>query len=162
MRPIVPCALLGIAVIACSKPEPAKEEPKAEAAPAAAAPAPPPPPPAITLADVAGKWNMVTMGETSDSVLLKYELVAAADPAGWQVNFPKRKPITASSVTASGDSIVMDAGPYESALRKGEKVTTHGVLRLKDGKLVGTTVAHYQTKGADSVLNLRMEGTKAP
>jgi len=63
-------------------------------------------------------------------------------------------------VDLAGDSIVADAGPYESALRKGVKVTTHSVFRLQDGKLVGTTVAHYATKGADSVLNLRSEGTR--
>ena len=53
-----------------------------------------------------------------------------------------------------------DAGPYESVLRKGVKVTTHSVFRLQDGKLVGTTVAHYAIKGADSVRNLRSEGTR--
>jgi len=45
-------------------------------------------------------------------------------------------------------------------LRKGVKVTTHSVFRLQDGKLVGTTVARYTTKGADSVRNLRSEGTR--
>ena len=52
-------------------------------------------------------------------------------------------------------------GPYESVLQKGLKVTTaQCVDRLQDGKLVGTTVAHYATKGADSVRNLRSEGTR--
>ena len=53
------------------------------------------------------------------------------------------------------------AGPYESVLRKGVQVKTTTVFRLQDGKLVGTTVAHYTTKGADSVRNLRAEGTRA-
>ena len=65
-----------------------------------------------------------------------------------------------ASRTADGDSIVADASPYESVLQKGVKVTTHSVFRLQDGKLVGTTVAHYATKGADSVRNLRSEGTR--
>jgi hypothetical protein len=55
---------------------------------------------------------------------------------------------------------VADAGPYESVLRKRLKVTTHSVFRLQEGKLVGTTAAHYTTKGADSVRNLRSEGTR--
>ena len=87
------------------------------------------------------------------------EYTLDAGDAGWTLHFPKRPPVP-TTPTADGDSIVADAGPYESALRKGVKVTTHSVFRLKDGKLVGTTVAHYATKGADSVLNLRSEGTR--
>jgi hypothetical protein len=121
------------------------------AAPAPAAPAP------ISLADLKGTWKMKTMAEGSDSVLINYTLDAA--DAGWTLHFPKRPPI-ATKATADGDSIIADAGPYESVLRKGVKVTTHSVYRLQDGKLVGTTVAHYATKGADSVKNLRSEGTR--
>jgi len=31
-----------------------------------------------------------------------------------------------------------------------------------NGQLVGTTTAHYTTTKADSVVNLKMNGTKAP
>jgi len=151
-------------LIGCSKGEQqqAKETMGDSAAMTAAAPAPtPPPPPAISLKDVAGKWEMKTMNENGDSTLVKYQLIAKADPSGWELHFPKRKPVQAH-VTVDGDSIILDAGPYESVLRKGVQVTTHGVARLQDGKLVGTTVAHYATKGADSVLNLKLEGTRAP
>ena len=149
------CALV---LVACEKP---KEQPAADtAAMAAPAPAPEPAAPApISLADVAGKWTMRTMPADADTTLLTYEL--AVGPDGWVYNFPKRKPIKAT-VTASGDSIVADAGPYESVLRKGVQVTTHGVLRLVDGKLVGTVAAHYATGGADTVRMLRVEGTKNP
>lgn len=148
------CALV---LVACEKP---KEQPPAADTAAMAAPAPAPEPVApapISLADVAGKWTMHTMPQDADTVLITYELVAGSD--GWVFNFPKRKPVKAN-VTASGDSIVADAGPYESVLRKGIQVTTHGVLRLVDGKLVGTTVAHYKTTGPDTVRTLRVEGTK--
>ena len=40
-------------------------------------------------------------------------------------------------VTADGDSIMTATGPYESVLRPGVQVSTAGVLRLVDGKLVG-------------------------
>jgi hypothetical protein len=123
----------------------------AMAAPAQAAPAP------IALGDLNGTWKMKTMAEGSDSALVTYSLEAA--PSGWTLHFPKRPPV-ATKTTADGDSIVTDAGPYESVLRKGLMVTTHSVFRLQDGKLVGTTVAHYATKGADSVRNLRSEGTR--
>ena len=120
-------------------------------APAPAAPA------AISLADAKGKWKMRTMADGSDSTLVEYTLDAG--DAGWTMHFPKRPPVPVKA-TADGDSIVGDAGPYESVLRKGVKVTTHSVFRLQDGKLVGTTVAHYAIKGADSVRNLRSEGTR--
>ena len=127
----------------------------------AAAPEAPAAPAPIALADVAGKWAMRVMAETGDSTLLSFEIVAATDPSGWTFNFPKRPPIPAR-VVAAGDSIVLEAGPYESVLRKGVQVTTQTVTRLQDGKLTGTTTAHYATSGADSVAHLRIEGTRAP
>ena len=102
------------------------------------------------------------MAESGDSTLVTYEMVASSDSSGWSLNFPKRKPVPVRIVAVEGDSIVTEAGPFESVLRKGIKVTTHSVNRLQDGKLVGTTTAHYATKDADSVRNLRFEGTRAP
>jgi hypothetical protein len=146
-----------IALVACNK---AKEEPPVEStaavpeAPAASAP--------IALADIAGRWSVRTMAETGDSTLITYELVTSSDTSGWSLNFPKRKPIPMRVVAVAGDSIVTEAGPFESALRKGVQVSVQNVTRLQDGKMVGTTIAHYATKGADSVRNLRFEGTRAP
>ncbi|HEY8256399.1 MAG TPA: hypothetical protein VIG08_01965 [Gemmatimonadales bacterium] len=150
--------LCGIAVlVACEKP---KEQPAADTT-AAAEPAPAPAAPApISLADVAGKWTMRTMPEDADTTLLTFELDAKADTSGWIFNFPKRKPVPVH-VTTSGDSIITEAGPYESVLRKGVQVKTNSVMWLKDGKLVGNTVAHYAS-GADTVRRLRTEGTRKP
>ncbi len=125
---------------------------------AVAAPAPAPAAPApLSMADLQGKWKMRTMAEGSDSALVEYELDIG--PSGSTLHLPKRPAIKTKSAV-DGDSLVSDAGPYESVLRKGLKVTTHSVFRLENGKLVGTTVAHYATKGADSVKNLRSEGTR--
>ena len=99
------------------------------------------------------------MREGSDSVVLTYELNATADPSGWTITFPGRPPVPMRA-TADGDSIITDAGPYESALRKGVQVTTRGVFRLVNGQLVGTTTGHYQTSGADSVATFRSVATK--
>jgi hypothetical protein len=104
---------------------------------------------------------MRNMAETKDTVLVTYALTATADPSGWRIMLPNRKPI-APQVMASGDSIVVDAGPYESVLRKGVQVSTHGVFRLRDGNLTGTVIAHYKTTAADSVITLRTEGTRMP
>lgn len=116
--------------------------------------------PATPLEAVAGKWTMHTMGPTSDSVLLTFELVASADPTGWSFRFPGREPVPVRIVAAEGDSVVSEAGPYESALRPGVQVTTRSVMRLKDGELVGTTEAVY-AGGPDSVLMLRTHGVRA-
>jgi hypothetical protein len=146
-------------LVGCEKP---KEQPAADTT-AAAAPAPPAPPaPApLSLADVAGKWTMRTMPEGADTVLITYELVADSSGSGWVFNFPKRKPVPVH-VVAAGDSIVAEAGPYESVLRKGVKVSTTSVIRLQDGKLMGTTIARYATTGPDTLRRLRTEGTRAP
>lgn len=145
-----------LVLVACEKP---KEQLPAADTTAAMAPAPEPAAPApVSLADVAGKWTMRVMPENSDSAILTYDMVA--DSNGFTFNFPKRKPVKAK-VTASGDSLIAEAGPYESMLRKGIQVKTNSVLRLKDGKLEGTTIAHYDTKGPDTVRTLRTEGTKA-
>lgn len=146
-----------IALVGCNKP---KEEPPMEST--VAAPETPAAPAPIALADIAGKWSVRSMAESGDSTLVTYELVAAGDTSGWSLNFPKRKPIPMRVVAVAGDSIVTEAGPFESVLRKGVKVSTNSVLRLQNGKLVGTTIAHYATSGADSVRNLRIEGTRAP
>jgi hypothetical protein len=154
MRRLGLCCCVAV-LVGCDKP---KEQPAADTT-AAMAPAPEPAAPApISLADVAGKWTIRVMPENSDSTVLTYEMVA--DNNGFTFNFPKRKPVKAK-VTASGDSLIAEAGPYESMLRKGIQVKTNSVMRLKDGKLEGTTIAHYETKGPDTVRTLRTEGTKA-
>ena len=140
------------AVIGC-----AKTETKAPAVSQA-----PPPPPALSLADVAGKWTVRGMNEAKDSTLVTYQLTATADTTGWMITFPNRKQPVPEHVMAAGDSLVVDAGPYASVLRKGVQVTTHGVLRLQGGKLVGLTVAHYKTAKPDSVRRIAMEGTRLP
>jgi hypothetical protein len=115
----------------------------------------------ISLADVAGTWNVSSMPEASDTVLVSYQMTATGDTTGWTVTFPGRAPIPMRGITVAGDSIVSDMGPYESMLRPGMMVSVHSVSRLENGKLVGHFTAHYQGAGADSVLNGRMEGMRA-
>jgi hypothetical protein len=117
---------------------------------------------AINLADVAGKWEVITKPESGkDTSVTKYVLTATADTTGWTITFPKRAPVPVH-VMVSGDSVIAHAGPYSSVRRAGVQVTTDGVYRLENGKLVGYTTAHYAKGGADSVLRLHMEGTKMP
>jgi hypothetical protein len=146
-----------VVLVGCSqsKDQPATDE-MADAAAAPAAPAP------IALGDVAGKWSVHLMPESGDSTLLSYEMVATGDTAGWAFNFPKRKPVPVRVIAVAGDSIVTEAGPFESNLRKGVQVTSRTVNRLQDGKLVGATTARYATSGPDTVAHFRFEATRAP
>jgi hypothetical protein len=114
----------------------------------------------LNLADVAGKWNMRSVPTTGDMTPTTYVLTATANTTGWTITFPGRASIPVT-VTVSGDSIMMDAGPYPSVRRKGVQVTTNSVSRLQNGSLVGSTTAHYRVKTADSVLTLNSTGTRA-
>ena len=144
------CALL---LIACGGGD------KAPAADSAAAVMPAP---TVNLAEVSGKWSMVNMAEGSDSVLVTAEMSATGSSDGWTITLPGRPPMP-MRISVSGDSIMSETGPYESVLRKGVQVTTNGLMRMVDGKLVGTTVAHYSgMTTADSVLRMRTVNTRMP
>lgn len=155
--PSIACAVL---LVACARtePKPAADSPVATPAAApAAAPAPAP----IALASLAGKWTQRTRLENTDSVIVTSTVDATADPSGWKLTLPGR-PAVPMKVTADGDSLIVSSGPYESVLRKGVQVTTTGSLHMQGDKLVGPTVAHYKTTGADSVVRLTTELTRAP
>lgn len=121
----------------------------------------PPPPAAISLAEVAGTWNTIARpADGTDTTSTPSTLTATADTTGWFITIGGQK--TPVHVRADGDSIMLTSDSYNSVRRKGVKVVTTGVHRLVGGKLVGTTVAHYNVKTADSVLVLTVESTKAP
>jgi hypothetical protein len=141
-------------VFGCAK----KDEPAADtsamapAAPAAVAPAP---------MNVAGKWTMQVSPADKDTTILTYTLDATNDKAGWKMTLPGRQAMDVRILSMDNDSIVSENGPYSSALRKNVMVTTHSNMHMDGDKLVGTTIAHYNTKGPDSVLNLRTTGTRS-
>ena len=116
--------------------------------------------PSITLADFAGTWDMRSVPVSGDDTTATvYQSVVTAD--GWTLMLPDREPLE-GVVTVSGDSVIVDAGPFESVRRAGQMVTTRAVYRLEGDRLVGTTYARYETSEADSVLELATEGTRAP
>ncbi len=140
--------------IGCAKPDSRPADTSATApAPQAA--------PTITLADVAGTWKMRSVPESGDTSATLYDLTATADTSSWKMKFASGLTVPAH-VKTSGDSIVLEAGPFASQRRKAVQVTTHSVMRMAGGKLTGVTTAHYKTTGPDSVLRLRTEGTRAP
>jgi len=115
----------------------------------------------IALADVAGTWTLRTMDETGGNVV-ESMLTATADTSGWTLTRPNGKTLPVRVVAVGGDSIITEAGPYESALRQGIQIRARTVLRLREGKLVGLTEARYILSGGDSVASRPTEGTRAP
>ena len=109
-----------------------------------------------------GKWNMRAVPETGDTTPTVFVLDASGDSSSWTINFPNRPPVPTHVIAAAGDSVVAQSAEYESVRRKGVKVTTTSVFRVQGDRISGTTTAHYKTTGADSVMRLRAEGTKAP
>jgi glucose/arabinose dehydrogenase len=143
----------------CAKSDQAATD-SAAAVAAAPAPAAPAPTPALSLADVAGKWQMRAVPESgTDTSATSYVLTATADTTGWLITFPGGLKVPLH-VMASGDSVIATSGTFSSQRRKGVKVTTETSMRLLNGKLVGTTIAHYSKAGPDSVLRLHAEGSK--
>ena len=162
-RVAIACAT-GLVLVGCAKSEQAaKDSASAAAASEMAAPAPAPaPPPALSLSAVAGKWQVKSVPASgTDTMSTNYTLTATADTTGWMIVFPSGVKVP-MHVSVSGDSLIEKTGTFPSQRRKGVKVMTEGTMRLQDGKLVGMTTAHYASKGADSVLHLRTEGTKMP
>ena len=114
---------------------------------------------AVNLADVAGKWNMKAVPMSGDTTPTTYVLTATNTTGGWTITFPGRAPIPVK-VTTDADSIMLQAGPFESVRRKGVQVTTFSVARLQSGVINGSTTAHYKTSRADSVLVLTTSGKR--
>jgi hypothetical protein len=153
------CCCAGLAVVGCSRSD---ESATADTATGAVAATTTPAPAPISLADVAGRWNLRSVPETGDTTPIASQINLTADTSGWTMTLPNRRPVATRVVVVAGDSIVTETGPFESVLRKGVQVTTRTTMRLRDGRLVGSTSARYSTAGADSVLRLRVEGTRAP
>jgi hypothetical protein len=114
----------------------------------------------ISLANLAGTWNMTTRSlDPSDTFVNEYQVVI--DEAGWTIHFPDRDPVPATAVV-EGENVITDAGPFESVRIPGTMVTTHTVFRMEGDRLVGDVTATWQTAAGDSVGQLRTEGTRAP
>lgn len=149
-------ALLGCAVlvVACAKsdtPPAADTSTAATTAPASA----------VSLAALAGMWDVTVKPEGKDTVLTTYVL-NTMDSTAWTFVFPNRTDTISLRVTGvSAEGVMTEAGPFKSNVRGGDAmVSTSGPFRLENGKMVGITTARYQTTGPDSVVRLSIEGIK--
>jgi len=68
-----------------------------------------------------------------------------------------REPIPVRVVAVGGDSVVTEAGPFESVLRPGQMVTTRTVGHYKGDTMTGTIEARY---GSGDVIWLKTAGTR--
>lgn len=154
-------AVVSIAVLlsACAKTETPPADTTAAMVPAPEPAAPPAAAP-ISLPAVAGKYRITSRGQAPDTSTRTYELNATGDTTGWTITFPNRKPVPVRIISVSGDSIVAEAGSFESVRRPGVPVTTRTTYRLQNGQLVGTTVARYKVSGADTMRVFVIEGVK--
>ncbi len=115
--------------------------------------------PALSAADIEGIWNFQTRPMDADTVIVTGQFTASN--GAYHMVLAGREP-QPTNVTVAGDSIMLVSGEYPSALRPGQMVSTTGVYRLVDGRMVGTVTARYPgVTTADSVVLLRVEMTRA-
>ena len=88
---------------------------------------------------------MTATNAANDWTLVTYEMTATADATGWHILYPNHAMPIALHVRIDADSVIMDAGPYASTARNGATVTIHGVLHVRERKLVGTESAYYKS-----------------
>ena len=143
----------GHAVFHDDPPEPTMLRLAPASAPAAA-PAPP-----VSLASVAGMWNVKVKPEGRDSVATTYVL-NTTDSTAWSFSFPMGKPIPMRVTGVRGDTVITETDWFDSSVRPGLKARSSSTAWLQDGKLIGKTVVHYHTTGADTVRTFDTEGTK--
>jgi hypothetical protein len=147
--------VLIVALAACSKAETPAADTTAMA-PAMAAPA------ALTAADIAGTWKGVNMGETSDSVTGRWTAMSASDTSGSVTSEGSTEAIPYTVVFDADSMIATSAAFTNPADAKGPKLMFRSIGRLKDGKLMGTSVNMLASKPDSVVLRERFEATRAP
>lgn len=148
--------LVGLAVVfsGCSKAEsPPATDTGAAMTDATAAPA------ATSLASFTGMWDVNVMPEGSDSVVTSHVL-DATDSTAWKLTFPNRAGAAVRITGMRGDTVLAEAGPFESGVRQGMQVRTTNSYWMQDGKLMGRTRARYETTGPDTVRMFHSAGTK--
>lgn len=144
-------ALCTVLAVACAKTDQPADT-------TAAAPATPPAPPAITASDLTGTWDMKTMPVDRDTVLTTGTMTSTGAADGWTMTLGNSKtPIPVRIVSIAGDSVISETGQFNSAVRRGQKVSIHSIQHLRDGRLTGVVHAKY---GNGDTATFRVEATK--
>ena len=121
------------------KPKPAAQQQPAQQKPAAQQAA------ATAKPTVAGTWAIESTVKTAagKDTVVNSLVTASADANGWVTHLAGRDPIPTRVVAMGGDSVVTEAGPFQSVARPGQTVTTHEALHFKDDAVWGTIEARY-------------------
>ena len=138
--------LTGFAATAVAQQPPAQPKPKpaAQQQPAQQNPAAPQAA-ASTKPTIAGTWAIESTVKTAagKDTVVNSLVTATADANGWVTHLAGREPIPTRVVAMGGDSVVTEAGPFQSVVRPGQTVTTHETLHFKDDAVWGTIEARY-------------------
>jgi len=139
-------------VLACAKTETAQTDTTSMAmAPAA-----------LTADDVAGTWNGMSMREGSDSVVLRWTVMAIT-PAESKMVFEGSTDTLTLTNSFDADSMITTSPVYDDPTTPGtNNVTFRSVSRLQDGKLVGTTTVMMADRPDSVVSRGSFEATRAP
>jgi hypothetical protein len=113
---------------------------------------------ALTEADIAGTWMGTSMPEGSDSVVARWTEVCANGACTGTVE--GAADTARSTYTLSGDSCVGRSAPYASSAARGATVIDSWVVRLRDGKAVGTGAITLADKPDSVVMRYRFEGSR--
>ena len=113
---------------------------------------------ASPMAQWAGTWEGVAILESGDTV--PTTMVATDSRDGWTITLPDRDPMPLRVVSAEGDSLVLEMGPYESILREGVQVSVRQVIRMQGDAFTGTLVATYEGGEGASEVAGDVEGSR--
>jgi hypothetical protein len=127
---------------------------------AAAMTAMPPAPMPLTEADMMGTWKGTTMAMGSDSVVNHWTELCGAGVCKGIIDGMKDTMV--QNYVLSGDSAIGTSVVYEEPTMKGMKLQDTWVLRIANGKVMGTGHAHLATKPDSIVMRYRFEGMRAP
>ena len=138
--------LTGFAATAVAQQPPAQPKPKpaAQQQPAQQKPAAPQAA-ASTKPTIAGTWAIESTVKTAagKDTVVNSLVTATADANGWVTHLAGRDPIPTRVVAMGGDSVITEAGPFQSVARPGQTVTTHEALHFKEDAIWGTIEARY-------------------
>ena len=96
----------------------------------------PPAAPAMSMASLAGMWNVNVMPMDRDTVVASYVL-NAMDSTAWTFTFTGRtEAIQMRSTGSSGGTLLTEAGPFDSGVRSGQKVSVKTKSWMQDGKMM--------------------------
>lgn len=108
----------------------------------------------------AGTWE-VSVWDAAGNPIPGHTIVATPTATGWSQSFPERQGIPVRPIEGDGDLVVFEAGPYESVLRAGVRVTVLYVTRFEGDRSEGSLLAWYESAGPPiPVLRGRTQGRR--